>query len=160
MIFITDRSYEDVQEAQRLNRIKETNWTDDERDRYVAGLKGSYTYIDMNRVESNVGTLRQMLGESGVSVNIVTKTDWTKEDIPEQDDIQRYTNNIKEMLRAFAAFPTTPSPPDNLLHLGYESANDIERILFDINRLIKFMERNINLGWAMGIAHIGLHSSI
>ena len=156
---IIDRTIEDVYEVALLNDLKWANMSPDERTAYLEGMRGAYTITDFNRVDIAVNLLVDLLRDIGISVTVNTRT-WEMQDVDDPDILEIYLNNIRTLREAFRVLPTTPDVPSDMDNLNYETANDIERILFDLSKLIIGVINNVNLGWAMGIAHIGLHSSI
>lgn len=89
--------------------------------------KGAYNYTDLNRVERAV----KMLGKA-LSLDLETKTDWTMYDIPTGEDMYRYLDNVRKLRKASAALGLQPSVPDSMRYLDYSMANDIERVLFNV----------------------------
>ena len=45
-------------------------------------------------------------------------------------------------------------------YLTWAKANDIEKILVDVDDLLTKIAGTVDLGWALGIAHIGLYGGI
>ena len=94
----------------------------------TSARKGAYNYSDLNRVELAVAELSEELG-----LSLVTKTDWREWDIPKQADMDRFLSNI-QAIRAFGnPLATTPSAPGSMQGLSHKEANDIEKILNDID---------------------------
>ena len=139
---ITDRTYDDVIYAQELNeRIKQdgiNSLTISERETWFNGLRGMYTITDLNRVESAVQMLATLIQSSGYAVTVSTRS-WALPDTPTPNEMERYLNNVSALINAFYILPNTPERPTNMEHLGYEGANAIEQILFDINFLYSNM---------------------
>lgn len=102
--------------------------------------KGQYGYTDINRVESAVQTLATALSAAGYSVTVATKTNWTGSDKPSRTDMERYRTNISAIRAVLPVFLTTPAVPDSMRYLGYQSANNIEQILLDVETLINNMQ--------------------
>lgn len=156
MNFIFDRTVGDVYEAIRLNNLKWSNMTPQEQESYLNGLKGSYTINDFNRVSSIVEELVDLLLSIGIRVTVNIR-EWKHEDIPDDNKTQEYLDNIRTLREAFRVLPTTPDVPDNMEHFNFESANNIEQILFDLHLLIDSTKRNKDLSWCLGIAHTGIY---
>jgi hypothetical protein len=102
--------------------------------------KGQYAYTDINRVETAVQTLATALNNAGYYVAVTVKTNWTAADKPSRTDMERYRTNISTIRATLAVFSSTPAVPDSMRYLGYQSANDIEQILLDVERLINNMQ--------------------
>jgi hypothetical protein len=103
-------------------------------------LKGCYNYIDLNRVEEWCKYLSDLLNSYGYVNLISEKTDWILTDIQTVDQMARYLNNVKILMKTFILKKDTPKLPHTINKLTYSQANDIERILYDINELIEKME--------------------
>lgn len=112
---VTDRSRADV-----VNRTK----------------KGFYNAEDLNRVGHAVEYLTDLLGEYGYSAPTRPRTDWKAGDIPREQDMKIYLDNIRALMDCYTVLDTTPEPPGSMRKLGYEGANAIEQILVDMNFLI------------------------
>ena len=124
MEFVTDRSIEHVN---MLKRLHDKGWHDmsssEQKSWYAEAAKGAYNYTDLNRVESAVAELAELLG-----LTLTTKTDWSLWDIPVQADMERYLNNIIAV-RGASGGTGFPSLPSSMSKLNYESANNIEKTL-------------------------------
>jgi hypothetical protein len=103
-------------------------------------LKGCYNYIDLNRVEEWCKYLSNLLNSYGYGNLINGKTDWGINDIQTVEQMARYLNNVKILMETFILKKDTPKLPDTINKLTYSQANDIEKILYDINELIDKME--------------------
>ena len=126
---ITDRTLEDVEYA----KANPTSTED---------LKGSYNNSDLNRVEEKVEELYNILKEYLYDGKIeVIKTDWLKTDFFTLNDSTRYLGNIRKLINSYFIKNDTPSLPSTMEMLTYEEANAIEKILVDIEDIIKNMEQ-------------------
>lgn len=162
---IRDRTRSDVQRVYDLN----AKWavTDDvvvwtgtqgELDEWMAGLKGAYNAVDMNRVETAVKYLAGRLEEHGVPLGLIVNTDWKRKDIPflkpDGDAYQwgRYLGNVKALADNleemniplydyYSVFtePLDPPSPD-WKSMDYLKANQIEKVLTELERRIDWME--------------------
>lgn len=124
---IFDRTASDVEYAR--NNPSAEEW-----------LKGCYNYIDLNRVEEWCKYLSDLLNSYGYVNLINEKTDWNVNDIQTVEQMARYLNNVKILMETFILKKDTPKLPDTINKLTYSQANDIEKILYDINELIDKME--------------------
>lgn len=105
-------------------------------------LKGCYNYIDLNRVEEWCKYLSDLLNSYGYGNLISVKTDWNVKDIQTVEEMERYLNNVKILMETFILKKDTPKLPHTINKLTYIQANDIEKILYDINELIEGMKQN------------------
>lgn len=101
----------------------------------TSAVKGMYGHTDMNRVENAVAVLSEKMSALQYPYSPTVKTDWTKEDIPTRDDMLRYFGNIAGIRSVIPVYSTTPVAPSIGNRLTYSMANDIEKILVDIERI-------------------------
>lgn len=140
---ITDRTAADVARWQTLRDKGYSNMTAAERAEWDAGsMKGAYNPPhDMNRVGEALNYLRDRLAEAHYidADSFTAKTDWTTADIPTAADLADYLGYVSAVREALAQFATTPQTPANTGGLDYQEANDIEKILLDVDQLITNM---------------------
>lgn len=89
--------------------------------------KGAYNYNDLNRVERAVAELADELG-----LSLTTKTNWTAWDVPTVAEMERFLANVETIRALGNPLATTPLTPTSMVGLTYVGANDIEKILVDI----------------------------
>lgn len=157
---VTDRTEAD---ASRCIELRDKGWaamTAAERAEWVAGMKGAYNASDLNRVASAMSYLSQRFASAGYSVPVSSPTDWANGDIPRKDDLDTYLDDLRRIRAALAVMDTTPSAPGSMDYLTWARANDIEKILADVDDLLTKIAGTVDLGWALGIAHIGLYGGI
>lgn len=126
MLCVTDRTWDDVR-----------NKT----------AKGFYNATDLNRVGHNVSYLTELLGGYGYVVLASPKTDWQIGDIPSAAQMAAYLADLTAVRGAIAVLSTTPEAPERMGvsepgakdGLDAQKANDIERILQDVDWLITNM---------------------
>lgn len=136
---ITDRTPEDVQQAASMYARGWDNLTETEKSEWLQGLRGAYNAVDLNRVGNAVNYVAQRLEQYGYQVQVSPKIDWTMADIPYPPAMTDYLNNVSVIREALAVMPTTPPVPEDMEALNYIEANNIERILLDVNTLIDNM---------------------
>jgi hypothetical protein len=139
MNLITDRTAADVERYLTLRNKGFANLTAAEKTEWLSNMKGAYNYTDLNRVEEAVQYLADKLRERGYRVDIVDKKVWTMNSLPTMADMNRYLNNVRVIRNAFATLGTTPQVPSSIAGLTYKEANDIEQIIFDVNKLLDNM---------------------
>ena len=120
---IYDRTQEDVNYA--LNNPSSTSF-----------LKGAYNYTDLNRIEEWCEYLSTQLTSFSYPVSITTKTDWTMADFPTASQMNRIRSNVKKIKDAYYSFTSVPS---NLNLMTYSKANQLEKVLAEINSLFNNM---------------------
>ena len=162
---ITDRSASDVLLAKNLIKKGFQNMTEDEKNRFLSGLKGAYNYSDVNRVETAikyfVDTMLQIyeqdiklakeLGVSWSSIydvpynpkdyeSIVTKNDWKINDMFSKTYRIDFLNKIIHVLSALINIPD--DFPTNFDRFDYKKANIIEKSLEDFNVSLTDLKSN------------------
>ena len=130
---VTDRTEADVS---RYSELRDKGWaemTTAEKAEWVAGMKGAYNASDLNRVASAMAYLSQRFASAGYSVPVSSPTDWANGDIPRKDDLDTYLDDLRRIRAALAVMDTTPSAPGSMDYLTWAKANDIEKILVDVD---------------------------
>lgn len=105
--------------------------------------KGFYNASDLNRVGAAVQYVAERFAAQGYTVAVSPKTDWLASDIPTASELETYRQNIATLRGLIAVMPTTPETPETMRFLDYIKANDIERILLDLDTLLT----NAALAW-------------
>lgn len=103
--------------------------------------KGYYNVTDLNRVGAAVKYIAKQFTGYGYAVEISPKTDWSESDTPTASQMETYRLNIANLRAVIAIMASTPKTPETMRFLDYLKANDIERILQDLNTLITNMEQ-------------------
>lgn len=136
---ITDRTAADVRRWEELNAKAFPDMTADERTEWLAGMKGSYNASDLNRVGEAIAYIVGRLNAAGHNISMSPKTDWAREDIPTPDQMVSYLWRVQKVRSALAVYPMTPAVPADMEGLTHTEANDIEKILVDVDQLITNM---------------------
>lgn len=141
---ITDRTQSDVSRAEYLaRRLNAGAATAEEIAEYGSAMKGSYNAEDLNRVGAAVEYVANRLREYGYAVTVAPKTDWRAGEIPTAAELETYRGNVAALRAVLPVGKGTPNPPGSMERLTFQKANDLEKILLDIDRLIT----NITLAW-------------
>lgn len=98
--------------------------------------KGFYNATDLNRVGHNVSYLVELLDGYGYIVPASPKTNWQIGDIPCAADMAAYLADVEALKAAFYGTAELPGSMDNLTP---EAANNIERLLCEIEHHIANM---------------------
>lgn len=101
--------------------------------------KAYYNFNDLNRIESWCEYLAEILNSYFYPVSILVKTDWTEYDFPKVFEIERIRTNISTLKQAYFSFTKVP---ENLEYMTWQKANAIEKILYEIDCILKNMENN------------------
>lgn len=67
---------------------------------------------------------------------------YTIRDKPRPADMADYLARVRAVWNALAALPGTPEPPEDMQHLTFRAANDIELALLGAERAIHAMEKS------------------
>lgn len=111
--------------------------------------KGHYNVSDLNRVEEWCEYLTNLLTSYSYKVDIQVKKNWQRSDFPTSSEMERIRQNINRLKEAYFSFTQIP---ENLEYMTIEKANDIEKILFEIDTLLNNMENNFTY---CGVASCG-----
>lgn len=119
LILVTDRTLQDV-----------VNMTD----------KGFYNASDMNRVGAAMVYLRDKFNSNGYNVFVNPKLDWkgneTSGDIIYTDDEAIYLGCLSNIKSVLALPEYTPELPATLASLTYAKANDVEKMLEIVDKML------------------------
>lgn len=133
---IFDRTQADVSRAEYLGSKRYQDMTESERAEWDTALKGFYNASDLNRVGSAIRYVTKRLAQYGYSVDTDPKTDWSTGDIPTPEQMERYLHDVRALRDKLKHLPSMPPAPDDMEELTYIEANNIERILRDVNAII------------------------
>lgn len=164
---VTNRTAFDVSRLKQLNEKGAENWTEDELNEWfgistellycldgvvtcldgeieIFGsgdpvVKGAYNSTDLNRVGAAVEYVRNRLAQYDYKCSVNPKQSWTYTDIPTQQELDEYLEDIRTIRSALATKPTTPQAPADMEQFNYIEANNIEQILLDVDALITNM---------------------
>lgn len=114
--------------------------------------KGGYDYTDLNRVTGAMEDIHNRLTEYGYATGycpvMVAHQDGTSSTVWQEDDediradrIGEYFANVAALRAVLTMPPSTPSTPADMDGLTHQEANDIEKILLDVDALISNMEQ-------------------
>lgn len=135
---ITDRNQADVDRVKAIaKKIESGTASESELTEWnTATLKGSYNATDLNRVGKAMQYVADRLNSFGYAVSISPKVDWLETDSPRQSDMETYLFQLSVLRNAFAVMMATPKVPPDMEGLTYAEANNIEKILVDIDFLL------------------------
>lgn len=148
---ITDRMHGDEERVEELAAKGCEAMTDAEKSEWYGEMKGAYDASDLNRVESAVAYLAELLvllpselkeyaASKGVAFDaffdvpydsstyvLTTKTDWAEPDSPTPEQMARYIENVKALRSALDY--ATSDLPGSMDNLNIDGANAIEKAL-------------------------------
>ena len=114
-----------------------------EADVKARNAKGTYNASDLNRVGAAMNYVADRLRAAGYDPHISPKTDWKETDWPTPQTMERYLGDLAELRGQFIQAATTPPVPPEMERLTWKEANNIEKILEDVDALLT----NISSGW-------------
>lgn len=98
--------------------------------------KGTYNAADLNRVGAATEAIAERFSALGYAAPVTAKTDWMETDIPTASQMETYRGNIASLRSVIAVLSSTPETPETMQALDYVKANNIEKILIDLDTLI------------------------
>lgn len=104
--------------------------------------KGFYNASDLNRVGAAVEYVAGRLTALGYVCPVSVKKDWRVSDAPTAGQLEVYRQNIATLRAQLPMLYGTPETPKSMAALGYAEANDIERILLDIDAQIERLRKS------------------
>lgn len=129
--WITDRTLSDVNRVKELHdKAVSGTLAETERLEWVAGMKGALSYMDYNRIESGVAELARFVGAT-----VSTKTTWTEEEFLTTSSASRWLSNVSSIRAKCSGPGSLPAIPSSMDNLGFQTMNDIETILSEIERI-------------------------
>ena len=135
---ITDRTQADVSRVEQIaanmkagtaSEMELAEWNS-------ASLKGSYNATDFNRVGAAMQAVANRFNSFGYVVSVSPKVNWTETDVPNTAEIALYLSDLATLRGVLVVMRSTPVVPADMDALTYEEANNIEKILEDINLLL------------------------
>lgn len=136
LTLIRDRTQADTDRAEYLNGLRLEQMTDEERTEFESGLKGTYNAEDLNRVGAAVRYLTDRLRQFGFVVSTEPKTNWTDQDWPTPAQMKRFLSDLAELRYKLAVPQETPDAPAGMGNLDWQTANQIEQILWDLETVL------------------------
>ena len=138
---VTDRSAADPEELRAL-LVKAVEGTATGEEWAVLndpGHRGAYNYTDLNRVTAAMDDLHGRLTAYGYRTGYEPlridggRTEWREEDVPTREQLEHYLANLRALKGVLNLRAATPQAPEDMEGLTYGEANDIERILTDLD---------------------------
>lgn len=140
---VTDRTEADYRHWEALRNKGFINMTEEERAEWSAGnMKGAYNKGDLNRVGEALNYMHDKLNAAGYITyqnTFVAKTNWTVASIPTAEDLTHYLKCVSHIREALTLYANTPPAPTDTGTLNIDEANNIEKILIDVETLINNM---------------------
>lgn len=99
--------------------------------------KGYYGIEDLNRVAEAMRYVAERLRSCGWDVKVVPKGNWKLEDMVPYSEAKRLLTNLRRLRETLALFNATPPVPGGERPFNAEEANNIEKILLDIEDMVQ-----------------------
>lgn len=99
--------------------------------------KGHYEIEDLNRVGAAMQYVAARLRSCGWDVDVSPRTDWKWTDRVTLAEAQRYLRNLHKIRDALVLFANTPPLPSDKRPFNAEEANNIEKILLDVEAMVQ-----------------------
>lgn len=121
--------------------------------------KAYIDYQDINRVENAIKWVSHILNSYGYRNTIIEGTIWQPEDRRTESEMERIRNNLIAIRSAFYTPSSTPQTPEKITYTSIYQANFIEKIIYDIGKLVENMTPSIpHLEFKIGCRSIGNRS--
>ena len=137
---ITDRSLNDLERADYLESKRFQDMTAAEQEEYLAPLRGRYGVTDLQRLEEALRYVTDRLRAAGYAVNDAPRTDWSALARAWPDLLAQHLAALQEVRSCFAVPASMPAVPVDMEHLTFAEANDMEKILLDLDTLLAGIE--------------------
>lgn len=98
---------------------------------------GHYDITDLNRVGQAMQYVAARLRSCGWDVKVSPRTNWEWTDPATPTEAQRYLSNLRKLRTALVLFQTTPPVPGGARPFNVQEANDIEKILLDVEDMVQ-----------------------
>lgn len=99
--------------------------------------KDHYEIEDLNRVGEAMQYVAARLRSCGWDVDVSPRTDWKWTDRVTLAEAQRYLRNLHKIGDALVLFAHTPPLPGDERPFNAEEANNIEKILLDVEAMVQ-----------------------
>lgn len=98
---------------------------------------GHYEISDLNRVGNAMYYIAERLRACGWDITVSPRTNWILTDRCTPAAAKRYLTNLRKIRTALALFSTTPNVPSGAAPFNAQEANDIEKILIDVEDMVE-----------------------
>lgn len=132
MVFITDRTQEDVDRVKYLaEKLLSGTETEEELREFLTSLKGALNYSDIHRIASNINRIATLIN---IPHNLYVYDDDEREldslPIPRVAYFRELLDHVSRIRNSHYYLSTTPRTPSMPLNT-FQKINDIEKILED-----------------------------
>lgn len=138
---VTDRTLDDYRRWLELRNKGWANMSAAERTEWAAPMKGAYGISDLNRVGAALNYLLRALADATYlsGDEFTAKENWTATEVPTANDLSNLLLMVATIRGALTVWASTPRTPADTGTLDYTGANNIEKILADVDQLVTNM---------------------
>ena len=126
---VTDRTQADIERAAFLCTCSWQELTAEQREEYLAGLKGCLNRTDLVRLENNIQILLDVL-----EIAAVSHVEGIPE-FPKEDYFRDLQDNVSRIRQGYHVHTDTPQVPE-LPYNTWQKYNDLEKVLADVFEVI------------------------
>ena len=153
---ITDRTQADVDYVNTLTaKWLDGSITAQEKTAWYDGLKGAYNFTDLNRIGGAVDYVADILNQSGRSITVTAKQDWTVADIPTQTQMSAFLSDLQFLKNSVSGIMI--QIPSTMNNLDFRTANQIEQLIIAVYNAINRERANFDV---CGIAICGVEGAL
>lgn len=137
---ITDRTQADVIRVLLLAERGISDWTQTDKDEWNGeALKGAYNVVDILRVIDAMEELAATLNGMGFDITLQSsQSGWTEgAERPTNALMNAYLSDLQKIRDALPLTASTPALPSSMSRLTYKRANNIEKMLLDVQELAR-----------------------
>ena len=145
---VTDRTQADVNYAESLYKKLWSDFTEQEKADFNAGMKGAYKASDLNRVGTALMTVRDRLRTHGIDVPADVREDYAADEVLDKAVMNAYIVSANAVHDAVEN--SAPQPPAEIDGLDWEGANNIERAIIAVDDVLESRE----IGWIYADAEL------
>lgn len=138
MIF--NRTQKDVDDAKAIINEKVKKNLELTEDDVAILEKGTITINTINRIEEKQATLKLLLDSQAYYTKPIINHIWDYDMIFDESHFKEIIQDTYVLRDAF--FDYTSTPKDIFSEYTYQNINNIEQILFDINRMMNYVMAN------------------
>lgn len=139
---VIDRTIEDVISAKKIIEEKVKNFLELSAEDLEVLERGTFSVSTINRIEEKQKELYDFFTSSLYLGGDVNTRNWEEnQEIFKQADMERIVKNNETLRDMFFVYSSTPKEAN--ASYTYENLNNIERLLFDLDRMYAFMWDNL-----------------
>lgn len=137
---IYDRTESDVENSKIIRETKIQKGLSLTEEETAVMERGTLTISTLNRIEKKQEDLSNKFEDMAYFGEKIDTKSWDSSNIFFKNDYERILLNLRKLIRIFFIYSTTPNIPTVSFH--YQSVNDLEKILYDLEEMVKDVENN------------------